>query len=257
MKMLLVAAQDGFANVLGYHLTPLGFTLEHVDDPLRAIANLDDIDPQAIIMSASDFPRHWKTLLKVARDRKPKDALIFILATPPDFELEDAAKAAHLGVNGLVGEDLSDKAQLYRLEEILRRYKPVQDKRNFARLAPSGEGELGFAFTHPRRLALVTGQVREISIQGASFAPWRPSTVEDLEAGTDIPRCSLKVGETIIGLDCRLARNRADLGLQFLSFEEGGHRALLEWIQSRSERALKDAVGAATPATTATAAAAV
>ena len=51
MKMLLVAAQDGFANVLGYHLTPLGFTLEHVDDPLRAIANLDDIDPQAIILS--------------------------------------------------------------------------------------------------------------------------------------------------------------------------------------------------------------
>jgi DNA-binding response OmpR family regulator len=239
MKMLLVAAEDRFANVLGYHLTPLGFTLEHVDDPLRAIANLDDIDPQAILFSASDYPRHWKPLLKLAREQKSKEELIFILAIPADFEMEDAAKATHLGVNGLIGEELSDKGELYRLEEIIRRYRSVQDKRSFARLVPAEEDELGFAFTHPRRLALVTGKVREISIQGASLSPWRASAVEDLEAGTQIPRCSLKVGEKIVGLDCRLTRNREDLGLQFLSFGEGGHQALLEWIQTRSDRALK------------------
>jgi len=244
MKMLLVAARDTFANVLGYHLTPLGFTLEHVEDPLRAISALEDLDPQAVIFSAGDYPRHWKAMLRVARGKWSKEQMIFILATPADFELEDAAKAAHLGVNGLVGEDLADKAQLYRLEEIIRRYKAVQDKRSFARVVPSQQDELGFAFTHPRRLALVTGMVREISIQGASFAPWKASAVEDLAAGTDLPRCSLKVGERIIGLDCRLARNRADLGLQFLGFDEGGHQSLLEWIQSRSDRALKGAVAA-------------
>lgn len=244
--MLLVAAEDRFASVLGYHLTPLGFTLEHVEDPVRAIASLDDIDPQAILFSAGDYPRHWKALLKLARERKPKEELIFILATPPGFELEDAAKAAHLGVNGLVGEDLTDKAELYRLEEIIRRYRSVKDKRNFARLVPGGQAELGLAFTHPRRLALVTGKVREISIQGASFSPGRASVVEDLAVGAEIPRCSLKVGEQVFSLDCRLTRNGADLGVQFMSFGEGGHHALLTYIQSRSERALKEA--ATTPA---------
>ena len=129
--------------------------------------------------------------------------MIFILVTPPDFEMEDAAKAAHLGVNGLVGEDLADKKELYRLEEIIRRYRPVQDKRNFTRVVPAEQDELVFAFTHPRRLALVTGTVREISIQGASFAPWTGSVVEDLAAGTEIPRCSLKLADRIIDLDCR------------------------------------------------------
>jgi hypothetical protein len=250
MKMLLVAAQDTFANVLGYHLTPLGFTLEHADDPVRAIANLDDINPQAILFSAGDFPRHWKTMLKLVRERKGKDELIFILATPAGFEMEDAAKAAHLGVNGLVGEELSDKRELYRLEEIIRRYRTVKDKRNFARIVPEAPQELGFAFAHPRRLALVTGTVREISIQGASFLPWRAAAVEDLEVGVEIPRCSLKVDEAVISLDCRLTRNREDLGLQFLSFGEGGHHALLSWIQSRADRALKNASlqGAAEPA---------
>jgi hypothetical protein len=248
MKMLLVAAEDRFANVLGYHLTPLGFTLEHADDPVAAIARLDDIDPRAILFSAVDFPRHWKPLLKIAREGKGKEELIVILATPPDFEMEDAAKAAHLGVNGLVGGDLSDKRELYRMEEIIRRYTPVKDKRSFARVVPESEEELGFAFTHPRRLTLVAGKVREISIQGASFLPWRAAVVEDLEVGVEIPRCSLKVGDELVGMDCRLTRNREDLGLQFLSFAEGGHRALLAWIQSRSERALKAASSAGAPA---------
>ena len=246
--MLLVAAEDRFANVLGYHLTPLGFTLEHADDPVDAIARLDDIDPQAILFSAVDFPRHWKPLLTLARERKGKEELIFILATPPDFEMEDAAKAAHLCVNGLVGGDLSDKRQLHHIEQIIRRYKPVQDKRNFTRVVPESEEELGFAFTHPRRLTLVAGKVREISIQGASFLPWRAAVVEDLEVGAEIPRCSLKVGEAVVGMNCRLTRNREDLGLQFLSFAEGGHHALLSWIQSRPERALKAASAAGAPA---------
>lgn len=241
MKMLLVAARDTFANVLGYHLTPLGFTLEHVDDPLAAIAALEDIDPQAVLFSAADFPRHWKAMVKVARERKSKQEMVFVLSTPAGFEMEEAAKAAHLGVNGLVGEDLADKAELYRLEEILRRYTKVREKREFPRVVPAPRDELGFAFTHPRRLALVTGTLREISIQGASFAPWNPSSVEDLAAGTDLPRCSLQAGDRIIGLDCRLARNRADMGLQFLTFEQGGHQALREWIQSRTDRALKGA----------------
>ena len=33
MKMILVAADGGFASALSYHLKPLGFTLEHFKDP--------------------------------------------------------------------------------------------------------------------------------------------------------------------------------------------------------------------------------
>jgi hypothetical protein len=241
MKMILVAAGGEHASALGYHLKPLGFTLEHFADPVKVIERLEEIDPQAILFHAGDFPRHWKPLLKLAREKKPREDLIFLLIAPKDFQMEDAAKAAHLGVNGIMKENLADKQELYRLEEIIRRYRAVQDKRNFARMVPQQPDELGFAFTHPRRMAYVSGRVREISIQGSSFLPARPSAVEDLAVGTEIKDCSLKVEDQIIAVTCKVTRNREELGFQFLSFEEGGHHALLKYIQSRAERALKTA----------------
>ncbi len=243
--MILVAAGGEHASALGYHLKPLGFTLEHYADPVAVIERLEEIDPQAILFHAGDFPRHWKPLLKIAREKKPREDLIFLLIAPKDFELEDAAKAAHLGVNGILQPNLADKQELYRLEEIVRRYRAVQDKRNFTRLVPEQPDELGFAFTHPRRLALVMGRVREISIQGSSFLPALPSAVADLAVGTEIRDCSLKVENQVIAVTCKVTRNREELGFQFLSFEEGGHHALLKYIQSRAERALKNATSRA------------
>jgi hypothetical protein len=241
MKMLLVAASAKHAAALGYHLKPLGFTLEHYADPMRVIERLEEIDPQAILFHAGDFPRHWKPLLSLAREKKPREDLIFLLIAPADFEMEDAAKAAHLGVNGILKENLTDKRELYRLEEIVRRYRSVQDKRNFTRLVPQEKNELGFAFTHPGRLALIMGRIKEISIQGSSFLPARASAVADLAVGMEIRDCSLKVENQLIAVTCKVTRNREELGFQFLSFEEGGHSTLLKYIQARAERALKNA----------------
>lgn len=244
MKMLMVAASDQYTADLAYHLKPLGFTLERISDPVRAMEEMENIDPQAVLCSASDFPRHWKALVKLGRQKKNKEDLIFILMAPPDFELDEAAKAAHLGVNGIIGEKLSDKQELFRLEELVRRYHSVKDKRSFQRLVPSEVDILGFAFTHPLRLSLVMGTLREISIQGASFYPTQPSAAQDLPVGLEIHDCSLKIGEDVIHVTCRLTRNHEELGFQFLSFEEGGHHKLLKYIQERPDRALKSALAA-------------
>ena len=248
MKMILVAADDAHAAELGFHLKPLGFALQYIADPVRVLEELEDLNPDAILFHAGDFPRHWKPLLKVAREERGRKELIFLLITPPEFEMEEAAKAVHLGVNGMLKPAFTEKEELYRLEEIIRRYQTVPDKRTFTRLVPSAPGELGFAFTHPRRMAFVSGSVKEISIQGSSFLPSRPSVVEDISAGTEIRDCTLKVGDRLFAVSCRVTRNREEMGFQFLSFEEGGHHALLSYIESRGERALKSAAApVATP----------
>jgi hypothetical protein len=242
--MLLVAARDEHTATLSYHLKPLGFELERISNPVRALDQLEELDPQAILFHAGDYPRHWKTLLKLVREKKNKEELIFILIAPKGFDIEEAAKASHLGVNGIMREDLSDKKELYRLEELVRRYRELREKRNFTRLIPTNDDSLGFAFTNPRRLSLVVGKIREISIQGASFYPSPASVVSDLPVGHEIRDCSLKVGDEVISVTCRLTRNRDELGFQFLTFEEGGHSKLLKYIQDRSERALKSALAA-------------
>jgi DNA-binding response OmpR family regulator len=246
MKLLLVAAGDRYLNVLGFHLRPLGFTIEHLADPVQAVARLDEIEPEAVLFHAGDFPRHWKPALRMAREHRTREELIFVLIVPADFEMEEAAKAAHLGVNGIVGDDLTDKKELYRLEELFRRYRPVEDKRTVTRVVPGEEEALLFAFTHPGRRSLVAGKIREISMQGASFKPAPGSVVSDLEAGCRVPVCSLKFADGIVDLSAKVTRNRAEMGFQFLDFEADGRSRLLAWIEARSERALKNA--AALPA---------
>ncbi len=247
MKLLYVAARGELINTLSFNLKPLGFTLTFESDPLKALQLLDSESPDAILFDAGDFPRHWPPMVKLAREQKPREELIFLLVIPEDFPAEDGAKAAHLGVNGLLGRKLTDKRELYRLEEIIRRYRPVSDKRNFTRLVPDPSEPVGFAFTHPGRLSLVTGRIREISIQGASFLPTVPEAAEGLGAGTEIANCSLKIASRILSVSCRLTRNRAEMGFQFLEFEAGGHQALLEYIQARGQRALKSAASRPLP----------
>jgi hypothetical protein len=244
MKMILVAAGDEFTTSLRYHLRPLGFVLEHYSDPVRVIEELDLINPQAILFHAGDFPRHWKPLLQLARQDRPREELLFLLITPPDFQIEDVQKAAHLGVNGILSGNIEDKKELHRLEEIVRRYRSVEDKRSVTRLVPRSVDELGFAFTHPRRMSLVIGRVRGISMQGSSFLPARSTAVEDLPAGSEIKDCSLKIENHIISVTCKVTRNREELGFQFLAFGEGGHHALLHYIQMRAERDLTSATSA-------------
>jgi len=242
MNLLLVSLKDEFQHVLGYHLKPLGFQVTHLTDPVQAIQKFDDLQPEVILFHAGDFPRHWKPLLRLVRDKRSKEETVFVLLIGEDFELEEAAKAAHLGVNGILHADLADKQEIYRLEELFRRYRTVRDKRNFNRLIPSETDVVGLAFTHPRRLTLVLGTLREISIQGASFLPNPACMITDLEVGQEISRASLLLGEEVVSLNCRVTRNRPELGFQFLSFEEGGHHKLLHYIQGRSQRALQGAV---------------
>jgi hypothetical protein len=242
MKLLLVAAGDRHLNVLGFHLRPLGFTIEHLADPVEAVERLDEIEPEAVLFHAGDFPRHWKPALKMAREHHTREELIFVLIAPSDFEMEEAAKAAHLGANGIVGADLTDKKELYRLEELFRRYRPVDDKRTVIRVVPDADEALLFAFTHPARRSLVAGKIREISIQGASFKPAAGAAVSDLEAGCRVPVCSLKLAErSIVDMSAKVTRNRAEMGFQFLDFEADGRARLLAWIEARNERALKSA----------------
>ena len=240
MKLLVISAEESLKHRLAYHFKPMGFEVVHYTDPVKAIDNLEELDPEIILYSAVDFPRQWKPMLTVLRDLRDREECVFILLTE-DPPYEEGAKAVHLGVNGLVDATLPEKQQIHQLEELFRRYRSVSDKRRFHRLLPTAEERLALVFSHPRRLCLVTGSLNEISIQGASFQPANPSLTADLRRDEEIPLCTLRLEDDIISLSCRITRNDSDMGLQFRSFATGGHHKLFRYIQGRSERELKQA----------------
>jgi DNA-binding response OmpR family regulator len=238
MKALVVAQREDLKERVTYHLKPLGIEVVFQSDPVKVIDTIADLDPDVVLYNGVDFPRHWKPTLKLLRDRHSKEDSVFILlADAPPFE--EVAKASHLGVNGLVDAGLGEKQQMQKLEELLRRYQSVKDQRRFHRLVPAPEDRIALIFSHPRTLGIVTGHLLEISIQGASFEPDNPSLTADLRRGQELSLCTLRVGEDVIHLQAKVTRNNATIGLQFRSFQTGGHQSLFQYIQARPQRDLR------------------
>ena len=241
MKALVVARNDTLKNLLAYHLKPLGFEVIYFSDPVKVLDELEKLDPEMILASAVDFPRHWKTLAKVLREKRSKEECVFILLAG-SLPFEEAAKATHLGVNGIVSAAAGDKQQVRQVAQLYRRYRSVKDQRRFQRLVPTSSERIQLVFVHPRNSAIITGSLSEISIQGAGFKPADPESTADLRRGEEIPLATLRLGEDIVTLVCQVSRNRGELGLQFSSFEPGGHHKLFRYLRSRAKRELQQAV---------------
>jgi DNA-binding NarL/FixJ family response regulator len=239
MKLLLVAERQETKENLAFHLLPLGIEIIHYLNPLKAMDNIDEIDPQIVLFSSSDFPRHWKPFLRLLRDDKARHESIFILLRGEDFSVQEAAKAVHLEVNGIISEMISADRIVNNLEEILLRYGMIKDRaRKNRRYLPSAFDDLEFILTHPQSLKVVTGMLADISLTGARFIPDNPKLTEDLERGSQIPTCSLQVGEAILAVSCKLVRNEKYMGLQFLSLSDKDMGLLKKYLDSRAERAL-------------------
>jgi len=129
MKLLLVLGSDDTHNLISLYVKPLGFELIRYGHVLKAMDNIDEIDPSAVIISARDFPRHWKIMVQFIRSERSKDVCPIILLKGENFSLEEASKASFLGVSGLVTEALENPSEVSRLQGILGRYMPVDEKR--------------------------------------------------------------------------------------------------------------------------------
>ena len=246
MKLLVVAQRKELKDLITYHLNPIGFEILYYSEPVKVVDSIEEIQPDMVLFNAVDFPRHWKPILKLLRERLSKEQAVFvILAKDPPFE--EAAKATYLGANGIIDANLPEKQQMQRLEALYRRYGSLKDKRRFHRLIPTEADNLMLLFSHPRTLAIVTGSLVEISIKGASFYPDDPSITADLRRDEAIQHCTLRVAGDPIAVNARVTRNEDTIGLQFKGFETGGHHKLFQYIQDRSQRELQTAARSAPP----------
>lgn len=235
MKALVIVEDDSVAEIVKYYLKPLGLDIIHYRDPIKALDNLEEIFPDAVIMSAKDFPRHWKAIVVDIRSSRPKSACAVVLLKGDFFPFEEAAKAAYLGVNGVVKEDLADKAELSRFQQVLKRYVEIDDSRVSDRHAPGPWDRLGFIFSHPVSLAPIAGVIETISSDGLSFVADQGALVADLEPGMLIDDASLRIDSDILAVRLRLVRNGKVMAFAFESCE-AEREAIAAYIAGRVER---------------------
>ncbi|MDR0451145.1 MAG: PilZ domain-containing protein [Treponema sp.] len=239
MKLLLVMGSDDTSNLISLYIKPLGFELIRYHYVLKAMDNIDEADPSAIIISARDFPRHWKTMVQFVRSERPKDLCPIILLKGNNFPLEETSKAFYLGVSGIVDEALNDSAEINRLQNILSRYIPLEEKRRARRYQAKKWQRLNFVFAGPKDKTIVTGEVKTISTGGLSFYPEHPAVMKDIWLNTELAECSLRVGDKILSPVCRLARTGRIVSMEFVSFPREEEGILEKYLESLPLEELK------------------
>jgi hypothetical protein len=220
MKLLLVLGSDKTYGNISLFLKPLGFELIRYRHVLKAMDNIEEIDPVGIIISAKDFPRHWKTFTRFVRYDRPKNKCPIVILKGDAFPEEEINKAMSLEVNGLVLESLENPSETEKIQTLLARYVPVEDKRKNRRYRPENWTRFGFVFSHPLDEKLITGTVKTVSSTGLSFEPDHPAMTENLKGDTEIPGCSFRAGEAILSPACAVRRTGKIISLEFLSFPE-------------------------------------
>jgi hypothetical protein len=239
MKLLLVLASDDTFNNISLFLTPLGFDLIRYRQALKAMDNIDETNPDGIIISARDFPRHWKTMVQFVRFERAKTECPVILLKGGNFPEEETNKAIHLGVNGIVLESLKDSSEVDQIQNILTRYISVDDKRKNRRYRAESWTRFGFMFSNPLDEKIITGTVKTASFTGISFEPDHPALVKDLKIDAEIPGCSFRAGDAILSPSCALRRTGKIMSLEFTMFPGKEKEKLESYLENLPLQELK------------------
>jgi DNA-binding response OmpR family regulator len=239
MKLLVILASDEIFQTISENINPLGFDCVRYQHVLKAMDNIDEIDPTGVIVSAGDFPRHWKTVVQFIRYERDKESCPIIILKGKDFPLEEASKAFYLGVNGIVAENMSNPVEMDRLQKVLGRYVNMADKRRNSRYHLEAWTNIGFCAVNPLNHQLITGQVKTLSNNGISFRPEMSLNLEELTPNIELSECSLRLADDMLNPICRMVRIAHDVSLEFIFLSDVEQILLDDFLENLPIQELK------------------
>jgi len=223
MKLLLVLGSDDNYDAISQKIKSLGFELIRYRHVLKAMDNIDEIDPAAIIISARDFPRHWKILVQFVRNERPKEACPIIILKGGHFSTEETSKAFFLGVNGIISETLEHQEDIDRLRTTLGcPVSSTQEQEFFV----EPWHRVGLLIADLSDNSYIIGDVKTISANGLSFSSEQPLPPNAVKLNKELKECSLRIGNAIFSPICRITGTEEDIPLEFVSFPNDEQRTL-------------------------------
>ena len=230
MKLLLVLGSDDNYDAFTQTIAPLNFELIRYRHVLKAMDNIDEIDPSAIVISARDFPRHWKILAQFVRNERSKEVCPIIILKGESFSTEETSKAFFLGVNGVINDTLEREEEIYRLKNILGSPVPVPAPEQKQQFFAEPWHRIGLLIADLSDKSFVIGAVKTISSNGLSFIPEHPP-VKTVQLDKELKECSLRVGDAILSPVCRIMSTEKNISLEFISFPDDEQHTLNRYLE--------------------------
>ncbi|SFI55579.1 hypothetical protein SAMN04487775_102356 [Treponema bryantii] len=98
MKALLISDRKEIIDFVAPLLKQKGFDLIHYRWIIKALDNIEEIQPDVIVLSSIEYPRHWKTLAGFVQSGiGGNDVKMYLYDTEP-LSQEDSKKATDLGI---------------------------------------------------------------------------------------------------------------------------------------------------------------
>jgi hypothetical protein len=230
MKFMLVSESTTLKPFLQKHFAMQQAEVIHYDNPIKAMDNLDEVDPSVVLFSATDFPRHWKPFLIFLRNTYGRHESVFILLIGETFGPDEAAKAEHLDVNAVVDEDLSNQRTVERIRGIITRYRHDSDIRRSIRYLPGRGDAIRFLFTNPYTFEIVYGRVVDISTGGLRIEPRDPERLSAIDSDTTVPAASLRLGDDIVPIKARLVRAAETAAFEYIDLSLDTEKTITDYI---------------------------
>lgn len=236
MKMMLVSDTAHLKPFLEQNFTFQQADVIHYDNPIKGMDNLAEIQPEIVLFSATDFPRHWKPFVMFLRNTFTRRETIFVLLINEDFPADEAEKAEYLQVNAILDEDLTSVQTLERIRGIIARYHQNIDVRRYVRYVPRHDDPIEFLFTNPYTFQFVYGSVVDISAGGLRFRPGDEAVLATMDLETDISMASLLIDDVIVPVRLRVIRISETIGAEFTDLSVETEKMIIDFIQGRMER---------------------
>lgn len=112
MKAVIISDKQDVIKLLQKRLESEGFDVIIYRWLLKALDNIEEIRPDYIILSAEEYPRHWKTLASFVQSGIGGNDVRFCLYNDEILNAEDKQKAEQLGV-----EFYSEQKEVPEVEE--------------------------------------------------------------------------------------------------------------------------------------------
>jgi len=234
MKMMLVSDTPALKPFLEKNFTFQQADVIHYDNPIKAMDNLEEIQPEIVLFAATDFPRHWKPFVMYLRNTFTRHETVFVLLINDGFSEEEAEKAEHLQVNAVLDEDLTSSQTLERIRAIITRYHQNIDIRRNTRYLPGHSDAISCVFTNPYTFRFVYPTVVDISAGGLRLRPQRPEILKEIDPHTVLTMVSLQLGTAILSVRLRIIRVTETIACEFIDLSVDSEKLITDYIRERT-----------------------
>ena len=211
MKALIISDDDKVIEKINSTLTDAGYETIVYKWLLKALDNVEEIQPDTVIISACDYPRHWKTFTQFIKGGIVKKIPQVILFTPADFPANEQQKARTLGIKGIFSS--YNESGLELLRSILAAEGPaqivvkeaIQSEKNPSPISSSVKN-FGLVFTHPSTSAFITGKIISLMDDIVEFIPDISSLTEGICVEDIISEVSFRKKDEFIYCHGKIAK---------------------------------------------------